>query len=76
MRQPLNPPGLRAAGAQLWVRKCSSFEEENRADLEFWQRMTPDERVATVEAMRRDWWEQHGNGEQGLRRVVRVLAAP
>lgn len=76
MSESLKSRGLRQAGARLWVRKCSSFAEENRADLEFWQRMTPDERVATVETMRREWWEQQGDGEQGLRRVVRVLAAP
>jgi len=58
----------------VWVRKCSSFEEERRADREFWQRMTPDERVAVVEELRREWWELHGDGgPQRLRRAVRVL---
>ena len=57
------------------MRKFSSFEEENRADLEFWQRMTSDQRVEVVEQLRQEWWEQHGDGEQRLRRVVRVLAS-
>ncbi len=60
---------------RIWIRKCSSFEEENRADREFWQRMTPNERVAVVEQLRDEWWEHHGDGEPGLRRAVRVLAA-
>jgi hypothetical protein len=63
----------RASRAGVWLRKCSSFEEENQADLEFWQRMTPNERVALVEQIRAEWWERNGDGEQGLRRAVRVL---
>jgi hypothetical protein len=59
---------------RLWLRKFSSFDDENRADLEFWQRMTPDERVAIVEQLREEWWKDHGDGEQGLRRAVQVLA--
>ncbi len=60
----------------VWLRKCSSFEEDNRADREFWQRMTPNERVGIVEELREEWWEQHGDGEQGLRRAVQVLEKP
>jgi len=59
---------------EIWVRKCASFEEEKRADLEFWQRMTPDRRVGVVEELRQEWWERHGGGEPRLRRAVRVLA--
>lgn len=66
-------PGRRGTGEKIWVRKFSSFDEENRADWEFWQRMTPDERVEVVEQLRQEWWEAHGNGEEGLRRAVRVL---
>ena len=61
---------------RLWVRKFSSFEEENRADLEHWQSMGPNQRVDLVEQMRREWWERNGDGQQGLRGTVRVLAFP
>jgi hypothetical protein len=64
---------LRGSGEKIWVRKFSSFDDENRADRELWQRMTPDERVAIVEQLREEWWKHHGNGEEGLRRAVRVL---
>ena len=58
---------------KVWIRKCKSFEEERRADAEFWQQMTPAERVAIVEELRREWWERHGEGEQRLSRSIRVL---
>lgn len=65
--------GLRGNAKKIWLRKFSSFDDENRADREFWQQMTPDERVGIVEQLREEWWKHHGNGEQGLRRTVRVL---
>jgi len=37
----------------LWLRKCSSFEEEAEADREFWSQMTGDERVEALEDLRR-----------------------
>jgi len=57
---------------EVWIRKCESFEDERRADREFWDRMSPDERVGIVEQLRREWWERN-SGEQRLRRVARVL---
>lgn len=60
---------------EIWVRKCSSFAEEAEADREFWARLTPDERVAVVEDLRLGA-ERQGDDEPGLRRAVRVLAAP
>ena len=62
--------------AEIWIRKCNSFEQEAEADREFWARMTPDERVAVVEDLRLEWAEQQGEDEPRLRRAVRVLAAP
>ncbi|HEX6160628.1 MAG TPA: DUF6036 family nucleotidyltransferase [Thermoanaerobaculia bacterium] len=38
-----------------WVRVCRSFEEEAEADREYWSRVSPDERVAMIHEMRRDW---------------------
>jgi hypothetical protein len=60
---------------EIWVRKCSSFEEERQAGREFWAQLTPDERVAAVEELRRDWARMQGDDEdlQGLRRSARVL---
>jgi len=57
----------------IWLRKCSSFEDEERADREFWQQMSPDERVAAVDDLRRDWLKMKGSSDEGLRRTVRVL---
>ena len=58
----------------IWLRRCDSFEEETQADAEFWARMTPAERVALVEEMRREWRERNGQPDEGLRRVARVLS--
>ncbi|MFW6012465.1 MAG: hypothetical protein ACOC92_02010 [bacterium] len=57
------------------MRKCSSFEEERRADREFWSTLPPDERVAAVEELRQEWARMRGTDEdlQGLRRSARVL---
>lgn len=58
---------------EIWVRKCSSWEEEAEADREFWARMSPGERVETVESIRLDLFAMRGESEERLRRVARVL---
>lgn len=57
----------------LWMRKCSSFAEEARADREFWAQMTGRERVEALEDLRREAWKVTGERLEGLRRSVRVL---
>ena len=61
---------------ELWVRKCASFAEERAADREFWQHMTPDERVAAVGELRAQWLALTGARDEGLRRTVHVLERP
>jgi hypothetical protein len=60
----------------LWILKCSSFEEEAEADREFWSSMTGDERVEALEELRRQAWKVTGERIEGLRRTVRVLQRP
>ena len=55
------------------VRRFSSFEEEQKADREYWAAMAPDARVAVVEQLRRDWAAISGHTEERLRRVGRGL---
>lgn len=57
-------------GDAVWVRRCSSFEEEEQADLEFWARMTPAERLAAAEELRLG---EAGEFFERLQRVVRIL---
>ncbi|HBL27830.1 MAG TPA: hypothetical protein DD490_13410 [Acidobacteria bacterium] len=57
----------------IWLRKCSSFEEEEEADREFWAQMTGNERVQVLEQMRRDAWKVTGERPQGIRKVARIL---
>ena len=58
---------------ELWIRKCASFAEERAADRDFWQQMTPDERVAAVDELRAQWAALTGARHEGFRRTVHVL---
>jgi hypothetical protein len=60
--------------AEIWLRRCESFHAEAEADAEFWLQMTPAERVALVEQMRREWRERNGGSDEGLRRTARVFS--
>jgi hypothetical protein len=62
--------------ADVWVRRCDSFDDDRSADRDFWRRLSPDARVAVVEALRRQWAEVQGLHDEGLRRTVRVVDAP
>ena len=58
---------------EIWVRKCSSWEEEAQADREFWAGMSPDERVEAIDGIRQTLFAMRGESEERLRRVARVL---
>jgi hypothetical protein len=58
----------------ICIRRCASFDEERRADAEFWRQFSPDERVALLEEMRQEWLVKNGRRDEGLRRTVRVTA--
>jgi hypothetical protein len=60
----------------VWVRRCASFEEEQRADRQFWRQMTPEARIQALEELRAQWRTTAGDGHEGLRRTVRVLQRP
>lgn len=60
---------------KLWLRRYDNFKDEADGDAEFWQRMTPDERVDVVEQLRREWLERNGRVDEGLRRTARALRA-
>lgn len=60
----------------ILVRRFLSFEEEQKADREYWAAMPPDAGVAMVEQIRREWAAFSGHPEERLRRVVRVLDGP
>jgi len=60
----------------IWIRRCDSFEEEARADREFWESLTGEERVEALEDLRREAWKVTGERVEGLRRAVRVLQRP
>ena len=68
--------GIMQPMPDIWVRKVSSFEEDRRADREFWQTMSPELRIAAVADLRKQWAAFQGIHDEGLRRTVRVLQAP
>ena len=61
---------------EIWLRRCSSFQEESDSDADLWMQMSPDERVAVLEQMRQEWLEEHGEHDQGLRRIVTRIPGP
>jgi hypothetical protein len=50
----------------VWIRKCASFEEEARADREFWKHCTAQQRVEAVEDLRLQSAEDEDGDRQGL----------
>jgi hypothetical protein len=57
---------------KAWVRKGSSFEEEAKADRDFWRQTTGIERLRALEELRIEAWGVESSAE-GLRRVARVV---
>lgn len=60
---------------KIWVNRAASFAEESEADAEFWRQIPPDERVVILEQMREAWQAEHGEGDEGLRRIARRVSA-
>ncbi len=62
----------------VWLRRLTSFAEEERADREFWRSMSGEQRVAALDDLRRQWNEEHHHAEhiEGLRRTVRIVRSP
>lgn len=52
------------------IRAFRNFREAEEADLEEWLALSGEERLLIGESMRQ---EAYGGGEQGLRRVLRVV---
>lgn len=47
----------------LWLRRCASFAEESEADRDYWSHFAPDERVALIADLRREWSTMNGTSE-------------
>jgi hypothetical protein len=64
---------MSAMDKEIWFRKGLSFEEEAKADREFWEQMTGSERVQVLLDMRGEAWKVGGKRISRLRRVARVV---
>ncbi len=42
---------------RLVANRATSFAEAERWDLQYWQSLSPRERIAALESMRREWEE-------------------
>ena len=63
---------------RVWCRVCSSFEEAEAADIEFYQQMTPAERMSVLQELRESYakFDAERNGDEsgkGFRRHITVL---
>ena len=59
----------------IWVHKAGSFREAERFDRQYYQALSPTERLAIVDRLRRmaRKFVKGNNGGTRLRRVVRVV---
>jgi hypothetical protein len=48
----------------VWLRRCASFVEEAEADRDYWSHIAPDERVALIADLRREWSTMNGIDEK------------
>ena len=60
---------------KIWIHKARSFREAERFDQRYYQAMSPEERLETVDWLRQIARKFHkvGNGRTRLRRVIRVI---
>jgi hypothetical protein len=62
---------------RIWVNKAKTFEEAAAFDRDYYQRLSPEERLDTVQMLREMHFDQSGMtiGEDGkrLRRVLGVV---
>jgi hypothetical protein len=47
----------------VWLRRCASFAEESDADRDYWSHFAPDERVALIADLRREWSTMNGTND-------------
>ena len=65
---------------KIWIHKASSFREAEKFDADYYQGMTPSERLETVQLLREESFNIRGRrggagdeSSEGLRRVIRVI---
>jgi hypothetical protein len=61
---------------EVRVRRFNSFAEADEADRESYRQMTPDQRVALVDELRRQFAWFKGEAHERLRRTVLVAERP
>ncbi len=62
---------------KIWVKKISGLEQENKADLEYYLAMTPEERLDIVQLLRDVHVKFTGarsyEDRKGLRRSIKIV---
>jgi len=60
---------------KIWVHKAASFRAAERFERRYYQAMSPNERVETVDLLRQTArkLKKIGNGGARLRRVIRIV---
>ena len=64
---------IRSWLVSLFLRKCTSWDEAEEADDEFWHGLTPEARLEALEAFRADRARWLGKPQGRLRRTIRLL---
>lgn len=55
------------------VKKYKSFEEQEAADVEYWQNLSGDDKLEILELIRTNYWAMKNETPGRLQRVYRVI---
>lgn len=55
------------------IQKYNSFEEAEKAEIEFWKNMESRKKLEILEEIRLRYMEITGEGKQGFQRVYRLV---
>jgi len=61
---------------RIWVRKANSFKEVEKFDIQYYQKMSPTERLETVQLLREQYFKLNpklrNERRKGLRKVIKI----
>lgn len=55
------------------IKKYNSFEEAEKAEIEYWKNLEPRKKLEILEEIRLRYMEITGEGKQGFQRVYRIV---
>ena len=53
--------------------KKTSFEESDKADIEYWKQKSPEEKLDVLQYLREEYYILKNESRKGLQRVYRII---